>query len=94
MTLTEAVKAWSDATLDAWAFEAIGWVAKADEARHRARKLHPLLMALVAQGEAAIDECDIARDWSLPDEMRGSTEDAKASYDVAKEAVRKMEEQT
>lgn len=50
--------------------------------------------AWVLMAEAAIDECDIARDWILGDEMRGSTEDAKAAYDVAKEAVRKVEEGT
>ena len=44
--------------------------------------------------EAAINECDIAREFLIPDEMRGSTKDAKAAYDVAKEAVRKLEEAT
>ena len=94
MTLTEAVKGMVDAMLDAYTFEAFGWAAEAAEARHRSLEVQPLLMALVAQGEAAIDECDIARDCLIPDEMRGSTEDAKAAYDVAKEAVRKLEEQT
>jgi hypothetical protein len=88
MTLTEAIRAWCDAMTDAYMCELRGFEADAAEARERALAIRPVLIALVAQGEAAISECDTAREWGAGDGLRGSLQGMRAAYNVAKSAAR------
>jgi hypothetical protein len=88
MTLTEAIRAWCDAMTDAYMCELRGFEADAAEARDRALAIRPVLTAIVAQAEAAIDECDTAREWGAGDGLRGSLQGMKVAYDAAKNAAR------
>lgn len=53
MTLTEAVRAWSDAVADVYMYDLRGLESDAAEARQRAFAMRMTVLALVAKAEAA-----------------------------------------